>query len=128
MRLESESQRINWESPAMKLMRVILLMMGLAVGVAAQKSDAGLFPDDYKIDDLDNGLRLITIPTEYPDLIALYIVVQAGSRNEVEQGKSGFAHLFEHLMFRGSENYTKEARDAVLKEAGAESNATTNSD
>src|SRR5678815_4265234 len=91
----------------------------------AQSSDVKLFPYAYRIDDLDNGLRLITVPTEYPDLVALYIVVQAGSRNEVEPGKSGFAHLFEHLMFRGSENYSKEQRDAVLKVAGAESNATT---
>jgi len=94
----------------------------------AQSADVKLFPYDYRIDDLDNGLRLITVPTEYPDLVALYIVVQAGSRNEVEPGKSGFAHLFEHLMFRGSENYSKEQRDAVLKLAGAETNASTSPD
>src|SRR5206468_4842701 len=56
------------------------------------------------------------------------IVVQAGSRNEVEPGKSGYAHLFEHIMFRGSEHYTPEQRDRILKKAGAESNATTNFD
>ena len=50
-------------------------------------------------------------------MVALYIVVQTGSRNEVEPGKSGYAHLFEHLMFRGSENYTPEQRDLVLKKS-----------
>jgi len=55
-------------------------------------------------------------------------VVQTGSRNEVEPGKSGYAHLFEHLMFRGSENYTPDQRDAILKRAGAESNASTGQD
>jgi zinc protease len=61
-------------------------------------------------------------------MVALYIVVRAGSRNEVEPGKSGYAHLFEHIMFRGSENYTPKQRDLILKKAGAESNASTNFD
>jgi zinc protease len=87
-----------------------------------------LFAYNYTVDDLPNGLRLITVPTDYPNLVALYIVVQTGSRNEVEPGKSGFAHFFEHIMFRGSENYTSEQRDAILKKAGAEANAYTSDD
>jgi zinc protease len=55
-------------------------------------------------------------------------VVRVGSRNEVEPGKSGFAHFFEHMMFRGSENYSSEQRDAIMKKAGAESNAYTSDD
>jgi zinc protease len=54
--------------------------------------------------------------------------VRTGSRNEIEPGKSGFAHFFEHMMFRGSENYTPEQRDAVMKKAGAEVNAYTSDD
>jgi zinc protease len=61
-------------------------------------------------------------------MIAVYVVVQTGSRNEVEPGKSGYAHLFEHLMFRGSEHYTPEQRDAILKRAGSDSNASTGQD
>jgi zinc protease len=61
-------------------------------------------------------------------MVALYIIVQTGSRDEIEPGKSGYAHLFEHLMFRGSENYTPEQRDLILKKAGADSNASTNTD
>jgi zinc protease len=95
----------------------------------AQKSEQRkLFPYDYTVDDLPNGLRLVTIPTDYPNLVALYIVVSTGSRNEVEPGKSGYAHLFEHLMFRGSENYSAEQRDEILKRAGASSNAYTTDD
>jgi zinc protease len=92
------------------------------------QSPGNLFPYPYTVDDLDNGLRLVTVPTDYPNMVALYIVVQTGSRNEVEPGKSGYAHLFEHLMFRGSENYTPDQRDAILKRAGAESNASTGQD
>jgi zinc protease len=86
------------------------------------------FAYDYNIDDLPNGLRVVTVPTDYPNLVALYIVVQTGSRNEPEKGKSGYAHLFEHLMFRGSEHYTGQQRDAILKKAGANDNAYTTDD
>jgi zinc protease len=100
----------------------------LVATIPALQKEARLFPYNYAVDDLDNGLRLVTVPTDFPNMVAVYIVVQTGSRNEVEPGKSGYAHLFEHLMFRGSENYTPEQRDLVLKKAGADSNANTNED
>jgi len=104
---------------------VLLLVVPIA---SAQQDEGKLFPYNYTIDDLPNGLRLVTVPTDYPNLVALYIVVQTGSRNEVEAGKSGYAHLFEHVMFRGSENYSPQQREAILKRAGAESNASTTLD
>ncbi|HLL77390.1 MAG TPA: pitrilysin family protein [Pyrinomonadaceae bacterium] len=102
-------------------------------GQKARPAPAGaqqrkIFPYQYHIDDLPNGLRLVTVPTDFPNLVALYIVVQTGSRNEVEPGKSGYAHFFEHLMFRGSKNFTAEQRDEILKRAGASSNAYTTDD
>ena len=112
----------------MKVLIFLLLVLCLPAMVLAQNKSRKLFPYAYSIDDLPNGLRLITVPTDYPNLVALYIVVQTGSRNEVEPGKSGFAHFFEHMMFRGSENYTSEQRDAILKRAGAEANAYTSDD
>jgi zinc protease len=87
-----------------------------------------VFPFSYSQEDLPNGLRLVTIPTDYPNIVALYIVVQTGSRNEVEPGKSGFAHLFEHIMFKGTETYPPAKYGAVLKQAGAASNAYTSDD
>ena len=111
----------------MKFPIIALLILCLPLLALAQKSRKA-FAYDYTIDDLPNGLRVITVPTDYPNLVALYIVVQTGSRNEPEKGKSGYAHLFEHLMFRGSENYSGAARDAILKKAGADSNAYTTDD
>jgi len=61
-------------------------------------------------------------------LVAYWTVVRAGSRNEIEPGKSGFAHLFEHMMFRGTEAYPKEKYNAVLKQLGADHNAFTTDD
>jgi len=111
----------------MKVFIIASLILCLPLLGMAQKSRKA-FAYDYTIDDLPNGLRLITVPTDYPNLVAVYIVVQTGSRNEIEKGKSGYAHLFEHLMFRGSEHYSGAERDAILKKAGADSNAYTTDD
>jgi zinc protease len=91
-------------------------------------ADTKVFPYKYVQEDLPNGLRLITIPDSYPNIVSLFIVVGTGSRNEVEPGKSGFAHLFEHLMFRGTPEFSPEKYDAVLQIAGAASNAFTSDD
>ncbi|MEP7353216.1 MAG: pitrilysin family protein [Acidobacteriota bacterium] len=86
------------------------------------------FPFAYTQEDLPNGLRLVTIPTDSPNLVTIFIVVQTGSRNEVEAGKTGFAHLFEHMMFRGTAKYPPEKYNQVLQSAGAASNAYTSDD
>jgi zinc protease len=112
----------------MRILIILSLLICVPVMALAQQKSRKLFPYNYTIDDFPNGLRLITVPTDYPNLVALYIVVQTGSRNEVEAGKSGFAHFFEHMMFRGSENYTADQREAIFKRAGAETNAYTSDD
>src|SRR5678815_510489 len=108
-------------------MRFCLLLLTLATAFAASPPQK-VFPFPYTQQDLPNGLRLVTIPTGFPNIVALYIVVQTGSRNEVEPGKSGFAHFFEHMMFRGSDNYTPDQREAIFKRAGAKTNAYTSDD
>src|SRR5438128_9450417 len=120
--------RIGIEFYAMRKLIALVCFLCCVTALPAQQKETKLFPYNYTIDDLENGLRLVTVPTDFPNMVALYIVVQTGSRNEVEPGKSGYAHLFEHIMFRGSENYTPDQRDLILKKAGAESNATTNQD
>jgi zinc protease len=118
----------------MRLMIIVSLLLCLPCAAIAQRKQPAqpkeqkIFPYQYTTDELPNGLHLITIPTDFPNLVALYIVVKTGSRNEIEAGKSGYAHLFEHLMFRGSENFTAEQRDEILKRAGADSNAYTTDD
>jgi zinc protease len=108
-------------------MRLLLFVFAAAVLFAADLPKK-TFPFPYTQEDLPNGLRLVTIPTDSPNLVSIYIVVQTGSRNEVEPGKTGFAHLFEHLMFRGTEMYSPEKYQEVLSRAGAASNASTSDD
>jgi zinc protease len=77
---------------------------------------------------LSNGLKVIVVPTGFPNLVSLQIPVQAGSRNEVEPGRSGFAHFFEHLMFRGTPTNPPEKYRQIMSKAGARDNASTGED
>ena len=117
----------------MKIFVVTLIILGMlmpltVIGQDKSNTQNKIFPYKYSSDDLPNGLRVITIPTDYPNIVALYIVVGTGSRNEVEPGKSGFAHLFEHLMFRGTEKVSAEKYNEMLQRAGADTNAYTSDD
>jgi zinc protease len=94
-------------------------------------SDSGkslAFPFPVQEKTLANGLRVYVVGYDSPGLVAYYSVVRTGSRNEVEPGKSGFAHFFEHMMFHGTEKYSLDAYNGVIKEMGADSNAFTSDD
>ncbi len=86
------------------------------------------FPFPVTEKTLPNGLRVYVVGYDSPGLVAFYSVVRTGSRNEVEPGKSGFAHFFEHMMFHGTEKYSLDAYNAVIKQMGADSNAFTSDD
>ncbi|MEM9103356.1 MAG: pitrilysin family protein [Pseudomonadota bacterium] len=88
----------------------------------------GVIQYPYTEHVLDNQLKVIIMPTDYPDLVSLQIPVQTGSRNEVEAGKTGFAHFFEHMMFKGTPDYPRESYEALLKSAGVDNNAYTSDD
>ncbi len=77
---------------------------------------------------LDNGLNVVTVPFDSPGLASFHIVTRVGARNEVEPGVTGFAHFFEHMMFRGTDKYSKEEYSAALKSTGAAANANTTQD
>ena len=100
--------------------------------VHAQKSIATASRDilPFKATErtLPNGLKVIIVPTGFPNIVSLQIPVQTGSRNEVEPGKSGFAHFFEHIMFRGTKTATQEEMGRILTKAGARENAYTTDD
>src|SRR5436190_4934086 len=87
-----------------------------------------IFPFPTAARDLANGLRVIVIETGFPDIVSLQIPVSVGSRNEVEPGKSGFAHFFEHMMFRGTREYPADKYGAIAKNMGADANAFTSDD
>lgn len=87
-----------------------------------------IFPYTIHQNKMENGLNVVTVPYQSPGIAAFYIVVRTGSRNEIEQGHTGFAHFFEHMMFRGTDAYPKEKYSATLKSTGASANANTSLD
>jgi zinc protease len=98
----------------------------LAMNALAESDD--VFPFAVHERTLGNGLKVIVVPTGFPNLVSVQIPIMAGSRNEVEPGKSGFAHFFEHMMFRGTPENPPERYQAVMTRAGARDNAYTTDD
>jgi len=103
----------------------VCLALTLTGSIAMAQS---IFPYPYQKETLPNGLRVIMIPMESPGLVAYYSIVRTGSRDEVEPGKSGFAHFFEHMMFRGTKKYPGSVYDSVITSIGASANAYTTDD
>ena len=91
-------------------------------------NDENILPYPIYQHKLANGLNVVTVPFDSPGLAAFYIVVRVGSRNEIEDGVTGFAHFFEHMMFRGTDKYPREEYNQVLKMTGASANANTSLD
>src|SRR5947207_147055 len=105
----------------------VALIFTLAPG-AFGADQSKIFPYAMNRVTLDNGLTVVSIPFDSPGIIAYYTVVRTGSRNEIEPGKSGFAHFFEHMMFRGTTKYPKSKFNDLLKSIGADNNASTSDD
>ena len=76
---------------------------------------------------LDNGLTVIVHEDHKAPIVAVNIWYHVGSKNEPE-GRSGFAHLFEHLMFNGSENYNTDFFKGTELLGATDQNGTTNTD
>lgn len=103
----------------------LLLILSLSKSFGAP-SEA--FPFKIHEKELPNGLKVMVVPTGFPNLVSLQIPVQTGSRNEVEPGKTGFAHFFEHMMFRGTKKVPAAVYQEQLKKMGARQNAYTSGD
>ena len=89
---------------------------------AAAKTTNGVTFKDYK---LKNGLRVLLVEDHTAPVISLALNYDVGSRNE-KQGRTGFAHLFEHMMFQGSANVGKSEHFILVDTNGGQMNGTTN--
>ncbi|MEZ4361372.1 MAG: pitrilysin family protein [Kofleriaceae bacterium] len=86
------------------------------------------FPFEVHQRKLPNGLVAIVIPMRGSGLASVRTAVRTGSRDEYEPGRSGFAHFFEHMMFRGTKKYSADERERVVTRMGASNNAFTSND
>ena len=114
-------------------MRMKKIFVGLLVAAwaftvpaIAQKNGDKLPPINVKEYKLKNGLRVLLHEDKSTPIVSVGVWYHVGSKNEVE-GRTGFAHLFEHMMFQGSKNYNADYF-TPLQEVGASINGTTNQD
>ena len=87
-----------------------------------------IFPFPVEHHTLPNGLSVLFVPMASDGLVSYWTMVRTGSRDEVEAGVTGFAHFFEHMMFRGSKRFPADVYDGIVKKMGADANAYTTDD
>lgn len=106
-----------------------VFLLGLSVAACsdvATRSTDSVFPFETRHLALDNGLHAFLIEAGAPGEVAFVSYVRTGARDEVEEGRTGYAHFFEHMMFRGTEKYPN--YDEVTSTIGAARNASTSLD
>ncbi len=91
----------------------------------AQPAAAKVPVVNFKDLKLKNGLRILLVEDHSAPVVSLALIYDVGSRNE-KQGRTGFAHLFEHMMFQGSENVGKSEHFMLIDNNGGQMNGTTN--
>ncbi len=105
--------------------RLLLLSACLALCLASAIVQAQVLPQKPQVETLKNGLTVVTVPWDSPGMVSYYSLVRTGSRDEVDKNHTGFAHLFEHMMFRGTRRFPKKKYEAKIQEFGADNNAFT---
>jgi zinc protease len=82
---------------------------------------------EFKHSKLENGLEIYTVEDHASPTVAVQVWYHVGSKDD-PQGRSGFAHLFEHMMFKGNENLSSDAFEELTENIGGENNAYTADD
>jgi zinc protease len=109
-------------SASVRALLALLLAAFVAHGAAALEDPAAR----ARLTTLENGLRVVTLEDHTTPVVSYQSWVHVGSGDEARW--TGLAHLFEHMMFRGSEHVSGELRDELLRERGARGNAYTTDD
>jgi zinc protease len=128
------SERIAGESRHYRRSAAALLLAMTVLGntmTHAQSETASvnsIIPYPTHERTLDNGLKVILMPMPSNGLASYWTIVRTGSRDEYEPGRSGFAHFFEHMMFRGTERFPSDEYQRRLTAIGADANAFTTDD
>jgi zinc protease len=126
-KIESDySERImkQWKSRA-----VIILMAALAISVMASgaRAQVSMPPINFQQKTLPNGMRVLSVVDHSSPTVAIQVWYHVGSKDD-PNGRSGFAHLFEHIMFKATRNMKSEMMDRLTEDVGGFNNAFTNPD
>jgi predicted Zn-dependent peptidase len=101
-----------------------VVLAAISPAPAADESDFHIPFEKYK---LPNGMRVVLSRDNAVPVIALYVIYDVGARSE-EKGRTGFAHLFEHMMFEGSANVKKGEHFKYVQSNGGVMNGSTHPD
>jgi zinc protease len=107
---------------ALLLALVTLLVIDPAVHAATRPT-----PLDYTMTTLPNGMKVVFLEDHSTPIVHTEVWYHVGSKNE-KPGRTGFAHLFEHMMFKGSKNVEPEGHPSWISSIGGQSNAYTTED
>ncbi len=115
-------------STALLFASVLVIQLGSLRGHAGAEIAASSLPNlQVTRATLDNGLRVVMSEDRTVPTVAVAVYYDVGSRNETK-GRSGFAHLFEHMMFQGSANVDKGEHFSLIINRGGDANGTTSND
>src|SRR3984893_10964579 len=109
--------------------RLSAFAVAALIGLSGFSSSAAVRPPklQYELSTLPNGLTLVLSENHSTPIVHLQLWYHVGSKNE-SAGRTGFAHLFEHLMFKGSRNVEPEGHTSYISSVGGQANAYTEDD
>jgi len=111
----------------MRVNRLSATFLGAVLLSVVATAQSSLKPVQFSDTQLPNGLRVIISEDHYAPIYSIAISYKVGSKDE-RQGRTGFAHLFEHMMFKGSENVGPGEHFFLIYNYGGNMNGTTNTD
>src|SRR4051812_13591717 len=106
---------------------VLALVPAAAPALAQTAPAAAVAPLNYTTRTLPNGLRIYAIRNTNTSNVSVQVWYDVGSKDD-PRGRSGFAHLFEHMMFKATRNLPAESFDRLTEDVGGFNNASTNDD
>jgi zinc protease len=114
------SSRFRW-------LALVVVVVGVVVMSATVETAVRPHRLVYQLHTLDNGLTVILSEDHSTPIVHLQLVYRVGSKNE-RAGRTGFAHLFEHMMFKGSRNVSSDSHLTLISRVGGDGNAFTTED
>ncbi len=117
---------LSWNSLFAAVLSISLLSLASPAAAESTLERVLGFPIEQTV--LENGLKVIVVPMDSGGLVGYRMAVRTGARDEYEPGRTGFAHFFEHMMFRGTKKYPAAVYNRMITEMGADANAYTSDD
>src|SRR3982751_2187931 len=105
-------------------MRKLAIFLTIAACAAIGFAQVKVAPLNIKQRKLANGLTVVSLQDNSSPTVAIHVWYNVGSKND-PPGRNGFAHLFEHIMFKSTKNMKAEMMDRLTEDVGGNNNATT---